>query len=162
MGRELALMLLLIGLIAAYIGVQKIEADRAEARASAAEAQARRLEGELAAAQLKERVVTVYVDRIKVVRERAATITKEIPVYVTANADARCTVPAGFVWLHDAAAQNLPLGEPAGDPDAPAAGVTLAGVAGTVGTNYGICHEIRETLIGLQGYVDGLQALPRP
>ncbi|MBN4688707.1 hypothetical protein, partial [Escherichia coli] len=75
---------------------------------------------------MSQRVVTRFVDRVRVVRERGATITKEIPVYVTARADARCDVPAGFVRVHDAAAANLPLGEPAGDPDAPAPGITLS------------------------------------
>lgn len=162
MGRDLILMLLLIVTIGGYVAWQNHRVDSAEDAATTAQTNATRLAGELAEARLKERVVVQYVDRVQVVRERGATITKEIPVYVTAKADARCDVPAGFVRVHDAAAANVPLGEPAGDPDAPAAGVTLSGVAGVVAGNYTTCHAIREQLIGLQAYVSGLEAQERP
>jgi hypothetical protein len=162
MGRDLILMLLLIVTIGGYVVLQNHRVTSARSDAASARTEAQRLAGELGEAKLKERVVVRYVDRVQVVRERGETITKEIPVYVTAKADARCDVPAGFVSVHDAAAQNVPLGEPAGDPDAPAAGITLSGVARTVAGNYAACHAIREQLIGLQDYVSGLQALERP
>lgn len=162
MGRSLIFMLLLIGAIGGYVAIQSHRVHRAEDTARSAKGQIHALQAELAAERLKERVVTRYVDRVRIVRERGATITREIPVYVTAQADARCDVPAGFVRVHDAAAHNQPLGEPAGNPDAPAAGITLSAVAETVADNYGTCHEIREQLIGLQDYVRGLQAIEPP
>lgn len=162
MGRDLILLLLLIGAIGGYVVLQHHRVSRAEARAQAAEGQAARLGAELQQSRLNVRVVTQFVDRVQVVRERAATLTQEIPVYVTAQADARCAVPVGFVRVHDAAAQNLPLDRPAGDPDAHAAGVTLSAVADTVAGNYGACHETREQLTGLQDYVRGLQAIETP
>ena len=55
-------------------------------------------------AQATVKVVTRYVDRVRVVREKGDTIIKEVPVYVPAQADAACTVNRGFVRLHDAAA----------------------------------------------------------
>ena len=58
----------------------------------------------------------------------------------------------GFVRLHDAAAANA-LPEPARDADAAAAGIALSTVAGTVATNYQICHENAEQLRALQGWV---------
>lgn len=51
-------------------------------------------------------VVTKYVDRVKVIRERGTTIIKEVPGYVNAQADADCTINAGFVRLLNAAADN--------------------------------------------------------
>jgi hypothetical protein len=162
MGRDLLLMLVLICAIGGYVVTQGARVHYAEDRASTARAEAARLERELDASRHSVKVVTRYVDRVKVVRERGATITQEIPVYVTTHADARCDVPAGFVSVHDAAAQNLPLAHRAGDPDAPAPGVTLSAVAGTVTGNYGTCHEIREQLIGLQDYVRGLEAIDAP
>ncbi|MGO1072712.1 hypothetical protein [Lysobacter sp. CA199] len=160
MTRQLALLLALICTIGGYIVIQKHRQDAVEDRALSAEADAARLAGELSIARLSERVVTQYVDRVQVVRERGKTITQEIPVYVTAEADARCDVPVGFVRLHDAAAQSLPIDRPAGDPDAPAPGVTLSAVAGTVAGNYGTCHEVREQLISLQDFVSGLEQMP--
>jgi hypothetical protein len=156
-GRNLVIALALIVAIGGYVAWQEHRVDSAETRATTAEGKARRLDAELAQAKRSVRVVTQYVDRVQIVRERGATITKEIPVYVTAKADARCPVPVGFVRVHNAAAQNVPLDRPAGDPDAPAAGVTLSAVADTVSYNYGIAHELRETVIGLQSYVSGLK-----
>ena len=108
--------------------------------------------------QSTTRVVTEYVDRVHVVRERGATIVKEVPVYVTPTADAACAVPAGFVRLYNAAAQGIALDhEGARDPDAPAAGITLSAVADTTAHNFGLCHERGETIAGLQHYVRVLE-----
>lgn len=61
------------------------------------------------------RVVTDYVDRVRVIKEKGATLIREVPVHVPAESNAGCAIPAGFVRLHDAAAVGLPL------PRAPAA-----------------------------------------
>lgn len=162
MRRDLILMLVLIVLIGGYVATQNFRVNSAEKSARNALADVTRLTAELDQARKSERIVVRYVDRVQVIRERGKTITKEIPVYVTVESDARCSVPAGFVWLHDAAAANVPLGEPAGDPDAPAAGVALSTVAETVAGNYGIAHELRAQVIGLQEYVASLEeACPR-
>jgi len=55
-------------------------------------------------AQATVKVVTQYVDRVRVVREKGETIIKEVPVYVPVQADAACSINRGFVRLHDAAA----------------------------------------------------------
>ena len=55
-------------------------------------------------AQATVKVVTQYVDRVRIVREKGDTIIKEVPVYVPVQADAACTINRGFVRLHDAAA----------------------------------------------------------
>jgi len=102
---------------------------------------------------VRDRVVTQYVDRVKVVEKVGQTIVKEIPVYVTAEADRACTVPAGFVRVHDAAAAGVPPPEPAGSADAAPAGIALSAVAGTVADNYTSCRAIREQLISLQEYL---------
>ncbi|MGE3105020.1 MAG: hypothetical protein AB7F83_04315 [Lysobacterales bacterium] len=103
-------------------------------------------------AQATVKVVTQYVDRVRVVREKGDTIIKEVPVYVPVQADAACTINRGFVRLHHAAAAGE-LPEPARDADAPAAGIALSTVAGTVTTNYQTCHETAEQLRALQVWV---------
>lgn len=103
-------------------------------------------------AQATVQVVTQYVDRIQVVREKGDTLIQEIPVYVPVQADAACTVHRGFVSLHDAAAAGE-LPEPARDPDAPAEGLALSAVAATVVTNYQTCHENAEQLKALQDWI---------
>jgi len=98
------------------------------------------------------KVVTEYVDRVRVVREKGDTIIKEVPVYVPVQADAACAINHGFVRLHNAAAAGE-LPEPARDADATAAGIALSTVAGTVATNYQTCHENAEQLRALQAWV---------
>lgn len=103
-------------------------------------------------AQATVKVVTQYVDRVRVVREKGDTIIKEVPVYVPVQADAACTINRGFVRLHDAAAAG-DLPEPARDADAAAAGIALSAVAGTLAANYQTCHENAEQLRALQAWV---------
>ncbi|CAG2092181.1 hypothetical protein XCY_003739 [Xanthomonas arboricola pv. juglandis] len=113
-------------------------------------------------AKSSTKVVVEYVDRVQIVREAGATITREIPIYVTQKADAACAIPAGFVRLHDAAASGQPAGPSTGDPDAPAAGITLSGIAGTVADNYTSCHATAAQLSALQDWIDLHTLEPAP
>lgn len=108
-------------------------------------------------AEATVQVVTKYVDRVKVVRVTGDTIIKEVPVYVTAEADAACVLSRGFVRLHDAAAAGR-IPEPAGGADASPAGIALSSVAGTVADNYERCHENAEQLTALQDWVKAQEA----
>lgn len=103
-------------------------------------------------AEATVRVVTQYVDRVRVVREKGETIIKEVPVYVPVQADAACSINRGFVRLHDAAAAGE-LPEPARDADAASAGIALSAVAVTVAANYQTCHENAEQLRVLQTWI---------
>ena len=103
-------------------------------------------------AEATVKVVTKYVDRVKVVRETGDTIIKEVPVYVPIEADAACVLHRGFVRLHDAAAAGR-IPQSAGGSDAPPAGIALSAVAGTVADNYERCHENAEQLTALQSWI---------
>ena len=103
-------------------------------------------------AEATVQVVTQYVDRIQIVREKGDTLIQEVPVYVPIQADAACTVHRGFVSLHDAAAAGE-LPQSARDADAPAEGLALSAVAATVFTNYQTCHENAEQLKALQDWI---------
>jgi len=111
-------------------------------------------------AEATVKIVTEYVDRVRVVREKGDTIIKEVPVYVPVQADAACTINRGFVRLHDAAAAGE-LPEPTRDADAAAAGIALSTVAGTVAANYQTCHENAEQLRALQAWVGEMTANAR-
>ncbi|MBR7995754.1 hypothetical protein KDX08_25230 [Burkholderia cenocepacia] len=104
------------------------------------------------AARRDVKIVTQYVDRVQVVREKGDTIIKEVPVYVDREADRACVVPVGFVRVHDGAAANVPVGDPRGADAAPS-GVALSAVVATVAGNYTTCHENAEQLIALQARV---------
>lgn len=103
-------------------------------------------------AEATVKVVTQYIDRVRIVREKDETIIKEVPVYVPVQADAACTINRGFVRLHDAAAAGE-LPEAARDADATAAGLALSTVATTVTANYQTCHENAEQLRALQTWI---------
>ena len=80
------------------------------------------------------------------------TLIKEIPIHVTAQADAHCVVPLGFVRLHDAAATGGPAPSYAsGESPDQASGTDLSGVAATVTDNYGYTREL-ETQVN--GWID--------
>jgi len=109
-------------------------------------------------AQTTTQVVTQYVDRVKVVKQRGADIVKEVNVYVPVQADVACTVPRGFVRLHDAAAEGVVPDAP-NLADAAPSGVALSTTAATVADNYGRYHEVAEQLKSLQQWVREQQAL---
>jgi hypothetical protein len=103
--------------------------------------------------QVTTKVITEYVDRVKIVREKGRTITNEVVKYVPSDT---CNLPGGFRVLHDAAASNT-LPDPAAASDAAAAPAST--VATTVTENYAACHEIRAQLITLQDWITRQQGL---
>lgn len=76
---------------------------------------------------------------------------KEVPAYVTPEADRRCDLPVGFVRLHDQAAAGLPaVSAPAGDVrDAPS-GIPLSAASATIVDNYGVAYQWRERAIACE------------
>ncbi|VVE67894.1 hypothetical protein PCA31118_02696 [Pandoraea captiosa] len=133
--------LLALAFAALLFSVQQFRLDAAQRRASAAEQEAKQLKVNLNDARENPVVITQYVDRVREVRVKGNTIIQKVPVYVTAQADAACTVPVGFVRLHDTAAANTALDDPS-DSDARPSGVALSAVAATVADNYTAYHEL--------------------
>jgi len=150
--RQGLLAIALLGSLWLYHTTTARRIDDADTRAIAAEAQVRDLAGELATKKTNERIVTQYVDRVQIVRAKGQTVVQKVPIYVPASADAACIVPAGFVRLHDAAAQSV-IPDPTGPADAQASGLALSAVAGIVVDNYTTCHAIAEQLTALQDWV---------
>lgn len=105
---------------------------------------------EVKQAEVTERVVTQYVDRVRTVREAGETIVKEVPVYVPAQCDADGRLPAGWRVLHDAAASGQPA-DAARAADAQPVAPDAA--AETVARNYLTCRETAEQLTALQQWV---------
>lgn len=121
------------------------DAERAAAKLAAAQTATTQ-------AEVTTTVVTQYVDRVQVVKERGKDIIKEVPIYVSSAA--ACDLPGGFRVLHDAAAQGE-LPDPAGVADAPAASVEDS--ATTVVENYSTYHEVAEQLTALQQWINQQQ-----
>ncbi|NBF12152.1 hypothetical protein [Pseudomonas sp. Fl4BN1] len=108
---------------------------------------------------VKEKVVVEYVDRIVKVYQAGATLTKEVPIYVSKTADDACVVPDGFVRVHDAGAANLPVAGGPSVADGTASGLALSTVAASVVDNYSECHANAEQLKALQQWVRESQAV---
>lgn len=151
--RQILLGVALLAALGAYVWFTGHRIDAAEQRATVAEASATAARADLAANKASERIVTRYVDRVQVVRERGATIVQKVPVYVTAQADAQCTLPLGFVRLHDAAAASATLPDTAGAADAQPSGLALSTASRVIVGNYTTCHTTAETLTTLQAWV---------
>lgn len=103
---------------------------------------------ETAQAEASVKVVTQYVDRIRVVKESGSTLIKEIPRYVPSDA---CPLPGGFRLLHDAAAR----GDASTAPGiAYAEAVPVATAAESIAENYARCHANAEQLEALQLWIE--------
>jgi hypothetical protein len=55
-------------------------------------------------AEVNERVVTAYVDRVRVVERAADAVIREVPVYVKDHCEPDGRLPAGVRWVLNAAA----------------------------------------------------------
>lgn len=88
-------------------------------------------------------------------QERTVFLTKEVPVYVSKLADARCTIPAGFVWHHDAAWNLSQLPAAAGGSVDQPSGVLLSRVESVNTCNAGAALTDRaEVIRWRQWYAD--------
>jgi hypothetical protein len=99
------------------------------------------------------KIETVYVEKVRTVYEKGETIVKQVPVYVPADAP---DLPGSLRVFHDAAAGNF-LPDASRIPDA--SPVELATFAGTVASNYTVCHVNSVRLEGLQTWVREQQGL---
>jgi hypothetical protein len=107
---------------------------------------------ETASAETTVKVVTKYVNKVQIVKEKGNDIIKQVPVYITKDADAKCDVPTGFVVLHDSASRNE-VPDATRKIDATTSAVKISGVAETVVDNYTTYHEVAEQLRSLQEWV---------
>lgn len=127
-----------------------------EARVAEAKLEMAKKDAESAEATTK--VVTKYIDRVTVVKENGNAILKEVPKFVSQDADAKCVVPNGFVLLHDSASRNEVPDSTRG-VDEGASKVKLSGVATTVTENYTTYHQVSEQLKSLQEWIRTQQSI---
>ena len=131
--------------------ISTMEEEAATLRAEKAELQVK-LTPEIA--NVKEKIVTKYVDRVKV-------ITKKEYVYreqATNNVPDRVELSNGWVSLHDSAARNTDADSTASS-DGTGSGVAANQALAVVTENYAICHANAEQLNALQEYVREVQQI---
>ena len=112
------------------------------------------LEARLQAALSKVtvKVVTEYVDRVKVVKEKEYVYRDKI-----VTVPSKCELSDGWVRLHDASARGDDAGTTDFTDETPS-GIRDTEALGTVVENYSICHQNAEQLKALQQWVLEAQA----
>lgn len=103
-------------------------------------------------AEVTEKIVTQYVDKVKIVKEKGNVIIKEIPKYITKESDANCVIPNSFIVLHDSASKNE-IPDASRPIDDTASTLKLSTIIETVSGNYTIYYETAEQLKALQDWV---------
>lgn len=98
--------------------------------------------------------VEQYQSEIAKLAENPKVVERYINRYVPVQT--QCTIPQGFVELHNKAAQGAPLSDNPTNVDKPT-DKSLADVGGTVAQNYYQCNEIRARLEALQQIVTKYQ-----
>ena len=126
--------------------------------AKVADAKLEMAKKETASAEASTKVVTKYVTKVEIVKEKGDAIIKEIPKFITANADGQCVIPNGFVLLHDSASRNE-VPDSTRSVDEGASSVKLSGVATTVTENYTAYHKVAEQLKALQEWIKEQQSI---
>lgn len=113
---------------------------------------------EVKSAEVTTKIITKYVKQIQVVKETGDVIIKQIPMYITKNDDSMCTIPNGFVLLHDSASRNE-VPDSTRVPNAGASDVKISEVAGTVIDNYTAYYQLAEQLKSLQDWIKEQQKI---
>jgi hypothetical protein len=102
-------------------------------------------------AKVTEKIVTEYVTKTKVIKEKGDVIVKEVPKYITKESDDKCTIPKSFIVLHNGASRNE-VPDAAGGIDETPSTVKLSRVLETTVGNYTIYYETAEQLKALQDW----------
>ena len=102
---------------------------------------------------ITERVVTKYVDRVKLLAGATTTIETEVIKYVDSKPLAlACMLDAGWIRLHDAAAAGG-VPDPTSAADGAAGTITAAQALPAVTRNYAAANRNAARLEALQGWV---------
>lgn len=95
---------------------------------------------------------TKFLDRDIIIVQQGKDIIKEVPVYVTKEDDARCTVNVGFVELWNRTNSGT-IPDSAGQSNEAASPIVLSDIATQHSIEATICHRTENQLISLQDWV---------
>jgi hypothetical protein len=123
-----------------------------------AEAKLEMAKKDAASADSTTKVITKYITKIEIVKEKGDAIIKEVPKFITATADGQCVIPNGFVLLHDSASRNE-IPDSSSGIDEGASSAKLSGVAITVTQNYTLYYQVSQQLKSLQEWVTEQQSI---
>lgn len=107
---------------------------------------------ELALSKVKEVIVTKYVDRVKVIKEKEY-VYRDQAINVVPT---KCELSSGWVWLHDASARGESA-DATRSADATPSGIKDTEALAVVTENYSIANLNAEQLKSLQEWVNEAQ-----
>ncbi len=107
-------------------------------------------------AEVTANVVTRYVSEQVIIHDKAQTITKEVPVYVTSKDDSACTINNGFVSLWNDANTGTVPGAPGPTDETPSA-VKLSDVATEHSKESEAYNSLANQLTELQAWITAQQ-----
>ena len=113
---------------------------------------------EAKAAEVTVKVVTEYVYKDRIIKEKGDTIVKYVDKYITAEQDSACVLGNNIIRLHDAAANNE-VPDTAGLTDESPSEVKISEYSRTVAENYNTCHGISNQLEHLIQWVQEQNAV---
>jgi len=144
--------ILLIGLIIAMAGAfaEGVLYSNSWWQAKVKEMELKIAQAEAKAAQVNEKIITKYIEKIKVVKEKTNENIKYVETFITKH-DNSIVFPKSFIMLHDSASQNEVPGS-AGSLDESPSDVKASELLSTVVENYGTCYELRETVVAWQDW----------
>jgi hypothetical protein len=146
--------ILLIGSVYLYGGYGTEMKWRAEAAKLKADMDRKVAEGQ----KETTKIVTKYVTKTKVIKEKGDVIIKEVPKFITKDADANCVIPKSFVLLHDSAAKNE-VPDASKGVDGTTSGTKLSTIGETITINYNNYHQLSERLKALQDWVSSQERI---
>jgi hypothetical protein len=109
-------------------------------------------------AEVSDKVGAKAAEAVAKVETRTRTLIREVPVYVTPEADRLYRLPVGWVRLHDAQVLSVPA-DPPGPADAEPSDVAASQALATVLDNYGSCQADQERLKALQAWITEQRAV---
>lgn len=133
----------------AIIATMKLEAEQLKTKQAQLQAA---LEKEIA--NVKEKIVTVYVDKIKVVKEKEYVYRDQATNVVPSQYE----LSNGWVSLHDSSARGVDA-DPAASADGTPSGVKDNQALAVIVENYAACQANAEQLSALQQYVREAQKI---
>lgn len=102
--------------------------------------------------EVTTKIVTQYVDKVRIVEGKTHVLIKKVPEYITKESDSKCSINVGSIELLNAAAENK-VPESTGTPHEEPTDVKLSAVVENVTGNYGTYYQVVEQLKALQDWI---------
>jgi hypothetical protein len=103
-------------------------------------------------AEVTTKVVTEYIEKVKIVEGKTHVIIKKVPEYITKESDAKCSINTGAIELLNAAAENKVPESSRTSYEGPS-DVKLSTLVESVSGNYGTYYQVVEQLKSLQDWI---------